>query len=105
MENEIKQTELWLKSIYNINREIDFERECLNVSIKRIEHLEEEKEKLTSVIMQITNPVFKQILHKRYLQGKKWEEIESELNYAAQHIHRLHQKAIVEVHKVRNEQR
>ena len=104
MECEIKQTEKWLKSIYNINREIDFERECIEVSSERVFQLEKQKEEIYNTITKVTNATYKQILHKRYIQGKKWEEIETELNYAPQHIHRLHQKAVAEVHKVRTGQ-
>ena len=104
MEIDIRQTELWIKSIYNINRELDFERECAKKSIERIEYLERQKEEIFSIFEKITNPTYKQILHKRYVQGKKWEEIEEELNYASQHLHRLHRKAILEIHKVRTGQ-
>lgn len=98
---ELQLTETWLKSIFSINRELDFERECVQWSSKRIEELENKKEEIYKIIMSIDKPEYKQILHKRYIQGKKWEEIEAELHYAGQHIHRLHKKAVEEVHKMR----
>jgi DNA-directed RNA polymerase specialized sigma subunit len=98
---EIQSTENWLKSVFNINREIDFERESAQMSLRRIEQLEKQKEEICRVILSISNPTYKQILHKRYIQGKKWEEIEAELNYAEQHVHRLHRKAVEEAHNIR----
>jgi DNA-directed RNA polymerase specialized sigma subunit len=97
-------TENWLKAMFNINKELDFERENIAQSIKRVEQLEKEKETLCNIILSITNPLYKQILHKRYVQGKKWEEISSELHYENQHIHRLHKQAIEVVHKIRTGQ-
>lgn len=102
--NELHATEKWLKSIFSINRELDFERENMEVSLKRIEQLEREKEEIYKIILSITNPTYKQILHKRYIQGKKWEEISEELHYESQHIHRLHKKAVAEVHNIRKGQ-
>lgn len=97
----VEKTEKWLKMIFNINRELDFERENLTVSIARIKQLEKEKERIYQIIRIIENPMYKQILHKRYVQGKKWEEISSELHYEYQHVHRLHKSAIAEVHRIR----
>ena len=102
---EFETTEIWLRSMFNINKEIDFEREKVNQSIERIEKLEKEKEKLFNILDKITNPTYKQVLHKRYIQGKRWEDIERELNYAEQHIHRLHKQAIIEVHKIKEGQK
>ena len=102
---EIQLTENWLKSIFNINRQIDFERECAQCSLKRIEELEKQKEEIYKMILSIEKPEYKMILHKRYIQGKKWEEIEEDLHYASQHVHRLHKKAIMEIHKLRKGQR
>lgn len=98
---DIQVTETWLKSIFNINREIDFEREQLKTSTKRIEELEAQKEEIVRIINSLSNPTYKLILHKRYIQGKKWEEISREVYYEEQHIHRLHKKAIEEVHNIR----
>lgn len=99
--DKLELTEIWLRGMLNINKELDFEREKLKSSIERMEKLEKEKEELCNIISAITNPTYKQILHKRYVEGKKWEEIETDLHYAEQHIHRLHKKAVAEVHKIR----
>ena len=98
---ELQSTENWLKSIFNINRELDFERESVQCSLKRIEELEKKKEEIHNLIKSIDKPKYKQILHKRYIQGKKWEVIKIELHYAEQHVLRLHKKAVEEVHKKR----
>ena len=101
MQYEIEQTERWLKSMFNVNKEIDIERENVDASLERIEKLEKEKEKFYKAIATMTNPTHKQLLHKRYVQGKKWEDVAAEMFYEEQHIHRLHKKAILELHKIR----
>lgn len=98
---DVFTTEIWLKSIFNINKEIDFERENLKASMDRIEELEKQKEEIYKIVDLITNPTHKQILFKRYVQGKKWEQISEEMNFENQHIHRLHKKAIEDAHKIR----
>lgn len=98
---DVKSTEIWLKSIFNINKELDFEREALKCSLGRIEVLEKQREEMFNIINAIKNPTYKQILYKRYVLGKKWEEISAELFYEAQHIHRLHKKAVEDVHAIR----
>lgn len=100
----VETTKLWLKSIYNINKEIDFEREKTKQSLERIEQLEKEKKRIFDIISAIDNPTYKSILYKRYVQGMKWEDIEIDLNYAGQHLHRLHNEAVKEVNKIRKEQ-
>ena len=102
---EIQTTEIWLKSIFNINRELDFERENLKTSLERIEMLEKQREEIFNIISAIKNPTYKQILHKRYVQGKKWGDIGAELFYEKQHVHRLHKGAVEEVHRIRAEKK
>jgi DNA-directed RNA polymerase specialized sigma subunit len=97
----IEVTERWLNSIFNLNRELDFERENIAVSLQRIDELERQKEEIYGIIRAITNPTYKMILHKRYVQGKKWEDISDEIHYAPQHAQRLHKKAVAEVHHLR----
>lgn len=95
------ETERWLKKIFGINRELDYERECVTYSHERIKELERKKEEIYSILREITNPTHKQILHKRYVQGKKWEDIADEMHYEPPHLHRIHKKAVIEVHKIR----
>ena len=101
---EMQTTETWLKSIFNVNKEIDFERERIKSSLERIDKLEKQKEEIFDIISAVKNPTYKSILHKRYILGKKWEEISNELHYEEQHIHRLKKKAIEEVHSIRKGQ-
>ena len=104
--SEFQTMDLWLKSIFNINREIDFERENAQKSLERLEQLEKKKREIFDVIECIENPTYKAILYKRYVQGEKWEQISEELNYAYTHIvDRLYKKAVVEVCKVREGQK
>lgn len=102
---EVQKTEMWLKTIFNINKEIDFEREQARVSLLRAEDLEKQKEEIFKLIAAIENPTYKAVLHKRYVQGKKWEEISQELHYEYPHVHRLHKKAVAEVCKIKKGQK
>ena len=102
--SELQKTEAWLKEVFNINRELDFEHENVKTSLKRIEELEQKRQDLFDIISAIKNPTYKSIIHKRYVQGKKWEDISAELCYEYPHIHRLHKKAIEEVKNIRTRQ-
>ena len=97
----VENTKNWLKSVFNINKELDFERENYEFSYQRIKELEKKKREIYKIISCVENPTYKSILHKRYVQGKKWEDICEELHYESQHIHRLHNAAIEVVHKIR----
>lgn len=37
---DVKETEMWLKSVFNINRELDFQRMVVSDALQRIEYLE-----------------------------------------------------------------
>jgi len=47
-------------------------------------------EKIKSLASQLPNPDIQQIFMERYIFNKTWEEIAMELNFSAQHVHRLH---------------
>ena len=98
---ETEETGRWLKKIFGINRELDCERKCVTYSLNRIHELERQKEEIYSILRNITNPTHKQILHMRYVQGEKWEDIAEEMHYELPHLHRIHKKAVVEVDKIR----
>ena len=94
---DVESTKKWLKSVFNINKEIDFEIENIKTSQKRLYSLQQRRKEIFEIINQVKQPEYKQILHKRYIQGEKWEDISEELAYELQHIHRLHKKAIYAV--------
>lgn len=99
---ELQTTKLWLESIFDVNQELDFERTRVKDSLKRIEQLEIEKEEMFNIIQAIKDPTHKSVLYKRYIQGKAWGKISEELHYEKQHLHRLKNQAIEEVHKIIN---
>ena len=101
---DIKTTKAWMDSIFNINKELDYERRNIETSLARVEKIETKKEELFYVISAIKNPTYKAVLHMRYIEGRKWEDIALTLNYTEQHIHRLKNEAYVEVYKIRKKQ-
>ena len=70
---DIKTTKAWMDSIFNINKELDYERRNIETSLARVEKLETKKEELFYVISAIKNPTYKAVLHMRYIEGRKWE--------------------------------
>ena len=99
-----KRAEEWLRSAKNIDREIDIERGVIKHAEERIRYLLEEKEQLYSTVAGIENPTYKEIIHKRYVLGKGWEEIADELSYEKRHVLRLHKQAVEEVKQNATEQ-
>ncbi len=51
-------------------------------------------------IMELRNDNYRIVLSERYIQGKKFEEIAVEQNYAYRHITRLHGEALKEFEKL-----
>ena len=51
-------------------------------------------------IMELRNDNYRVVLSERYIQGKKFEEIAVEQNYAYRHITRLHGEALKEFEKL-----
>lgn len=43
----------------------------------------------------VENSTYRILLTKRYIEGKKWENIAVEMNYSWQHIHKLHNRALL----------
>lgn len=95
--SKIQDAELWLKSLDNINRELNFERFQAEQSLSRIAKLEEEREDIVSAITGLKNPLHRQILYMRYIEGKSWNAICNAVHYEHAHIHRLHKSAIKDV--------
>lgn len=57
------------------------------------------KHRILSEIHQLENPLFVQILYKRYIECKSLWEISEEINYAYRHIKRLHGHALQEFYR------
>ena len=62
--------------------------------------IEEVKREISCVVDKLEDETLKNLLRLRYLEFKKWREIEYILNYSEQHIHRLHNKALKEINKI-----
>ena len=77
----------------NIIRIIDEEN-------KLQDHVSELLNSITEVrnlISLVDDPLLRLILHKRYLNYQKWEQIAAELGYSWKQIHRLHNKALNDI--------
>ncbi|MBQ8781556.1 MAG: hypothetical protein IJZ72_07795 [Oscillospiraceae bacterium] len=69
------------------------------------DRLYEETEELIKLRYMIENAVAccrcseneRNVLFKRYIQGKKWTEIADEMLYSVQHLHRLNRSALLKV--------
>ncbi len=66
----------------------------------QIEKLFELKNKIEGTIAKVDNPVLRQLLTLRYINGKNWEQISVDLTYSRMQIYRLHEKALKKVKDV-----
>lgn len=53
-----------------------------------------------ATISKVDNDDYQQILHKRYCQMKKWEEIALEMSYTYQWVCKLHGRALKEIREI-----
>ena len=53
-----------------------------------------EIKKLTQCIKVIDDPVYRQLMEMRYIEGLDWHEVAAKLGYFIQHVYRLHGKAL-----------
>ena len=95
----VKAVKIWLKSIAQIDEEIKHEQRIVADSLRRIDTYESRKQEFFDALNSISNPVYRRLLYLRYAEGKKWEEIETEMNYVEQHLHRIHSNAVKELCK------
>lgn len=79
----------------DVARVIDLEAEIRAEKLR----LEEFKHKIINEIHQLENPLFVQILYKRYIECKSLWEISDEINYAYRHVKRLHGHALQEFYR------
>lgn len=77
-------------------RIIDKEQE-LNADIDKYSKMLTESMEL---IDRLENPQHIQVIYKRYLQNKRWENIAVEMNRDLRQIYRLHGEALVELQKI-----
>lgn len=66
----------------------------------QIEKLLELKGKIEGMIAKVDDPVLRQLLTLRYINGRKWEQISIDLNYSRMQIYRLHGNALEKVKNV-----
>lgn len=52
------------------------------------------KHRIIGEIQQLDKPEYMQVLYKRYVEEKRWEEISAEMNYNCDYIRRLHGRAL-----------
>lgn len=62
----------------------------------------DDKQHRIEIIEQIADPLQYNILHKHYVQGKKFREIAEEEHYSEVHINKQHIKALAKVQKILN---
>lgn len=75
----------------------------LEADINRmIDKFIDDKQERIKVIEQIDDELQYNILHKHYVQGKKFREIAEEEHYTEVHISKQHQKALKKVQKIIN---
>ena len=66
----------------------------------QIDKLLELKKEIESTIAKVDDPVLRQLLTLRYINGRKWEQISNDLDYSRMQIHRLHENALEKVKNV-----
>lgn len=76
-----------------ITKMVDLEEE-INIDIDTLVDL---KREFVSIIKNINNPEHQTLLELRYLCFKTWEQIAVDMGYSAQHIFRIHDKALKDV--------
>ena len=52
------------------------------------------------VIAEVENKDYRQLLHRRYIEGNTWEKIAVEMNYSYQWICKLHGRALQEIERI-----
>ena len=52
------------------------------------------------VIAEVENKDYRQLLHRRYIEGNTWEKIAVEMNYSYQWICKLHGRALPEIERI-----
>lgn len=53
--------------------------------------------RIEQVIEKLDNPTERDLMRKKYIEGKHWEDIAEELHYHERHIYRIHNRALKRV--------
>ena len=77
-----------------IGKIIDLENE-INADIDQLVDL---KREMVATIKSVTDPECQTLLELRFLCFKTWEQIAVEMSYSIQHIYRLREKALAQIH-------
>ena len=56
--------------------------------------------KIMGVVLQVEDPTIQEILVSRYIELRKWEDIEEDMFYTERHLHNLKNKGYEEVGKI-----
>ena len=59
-----------------------------------ISFLKETHEEVIDIISGINNPIYAEIIARRYLENQKWEQIAFEMNYDFRYVFKLHDRAV-----------
>lgn len=60
----------------------------------------EAKQEFSATLEKLEDPIYLQVLHKRYIQYKTWEAIACELNMSYRWVCTLHGRALQEIEKI-----
>jgi DNA-directed RNA polymerase specialized sigma subunit len=81
------QRELAICKLIDLNTEIN----------EKVDEYVDLGRKINKEIGQIKNPLFKLLLHYRYIDGKTFEQIAVDMNYSWKQVHRLHSLSLNEI--------
>lgn len=58
------------------------------------------REEIELTISQITSGKHRKLLHKIYISGKSWPQVEQEMSYCNRHLRRIHREALDRLDKI-----
>lgn len=67
---------------------------------QRVDELYETKQEIQLAIAKLDNPIYRELLQRRYIDNKPLEVIAVENNYSYRHTCRLHGKALLAIEKM-----
>ena len=60
----------------------------------------EELGKIEGVLDNLTEPIERRLIRKRYIEDKDWDDICEEMNYSWRQIHRIHSAVLIKISKM-----